>query len=202
MPIHHAVLALLADQPGYGYELKSRFEKAVGPQFGALNIGHVYQILERLERDGMVTRRLVHQSDKPDKAVYRLTPKGRAELMDWVALPHLRTSGFRDDFFLKLAAASGLGKDTVAVLLTAQRRAYLQELSMLDELRRNASDDPVVQLLLKAAILHTEASLRVVDAAEGLDLAESKSSDRDRHPEEDDAQSWGADTESGSESSA
>ena len=28
MPLHHAVLALLADKPAHGYELKSRFEQA------------------------------------------------------------------------------------------------------------------------------------------------------------------------------
>jgi DNA-binding PadR family transcriptional regulator len=54
LSIHHAVLGLLADGPSYGYELKANFERAIGPQWGELNIGHLYQVLERLERDGLV----------------------------------------------------------------------------------------------------------------------------------------------------
>ena len=53
MPLHHAVLALLAEKPAHGYELKSSFEQAVGDQWGGLNIGH-YQILDRLSRDGLI----------------------------------------------------------------------------------------------------------------------------------------------------
>jgi len=55
MAIQHAVLALLADRPSYGYELKTAFESSVGPQWGTINIGHLYQILDRLSRDGLVT---------------------------------------------------------------------------------------------------------------------------------------------------
>jgi hypothetical protein len=51
MPLHHAVLSLLADKPAHGYELRNSFEQAVGDQWGGLNIGHLYQILERLSRD-------------------------------------------------------------------------------------------------------------------------------------------------------
>jgi DNA-binding PadR family transcriptional regulator len=48
MPLHHAVLALLASKPAHGYELKRSFEQAVGDQWGGLNIGRLYQILDRL----------------------------------------------------------------------------------------------------------------------------------------------------------
>ena len=65
MPIHHADLALLAEGPNYGYELKGTFEEAIGPQWGELNIGHLYQILDRLERDGLVTKRVHPQARRP-----------------------------------------------------------------------------------------------------------------------------------------
>ena len=57
MPLHHAVLALLAAKPAHGYELKGSFEQAVGDQWGGLNIGHLYQILDRLARDGLIELR-------------------------------------------------------------------------------------------------------------------------------------------------
>lgn len=174
MPIHHAVLALLADQPSYGYELKGSFEEAVGPQWGELNIGHLYQILDRLERDRLVTKRVVRQIDRPDKRVYRLTKAGRDELECWLDAPFVREGGYRDDFFLKLFAGSRLGREALDRVLRVQRQAYIQELSSLGLLRSRHRDEPVVHLLVEAAIRHTEANLAVVEQAEraAADLVE------------------------------
>lgn len=165
MPIHHAVLALLANSPSYGYELKSRFEESVGPQWGDLNIGHLYQILERLERDRLVSRRTVAQEDRPDRQVYRLTRAGRAELDRWLETPFVRAA-YRDDLFLKLLAASRLGRERIETLVRAQREAYHGELSALSTLRRQHRDDPLVSLLIDAAVLHTKADLRLIELAE------------------------------------
>jgi DNA-binding PadR family transcriptional regulator len=166
MPIQHAVLALLAQGESYGYELRAQFKESVGPQWGELNIGHLYQVLDRLVRDGLVTRRAVIQSERPDKQMYRLTKSGRIELGDWLEEPYVRQGGYRDDFFLKLFSASRLGADALAMTLRVQRQAYLNELASLAELRRAHRDEPVVALLIEAAILHTEANLRVVELAE------------------------------------
>jgi len=166
MPIHHAVLALLADGPSYGYELKGRFEESVGPQWGDLNIGHLYQVLDRLERDRLVTKRVVAQTERPDRVVYRLTSAGRAEVERWLETPFVRHA-YRDDLFLKLFAASRLGRETFTTVLDVQRQAYVGELAALRELRERHRDDELVLLLIEAAILHTQADLRVVELAEG-----------------------------------
>lgn len=167
MPLHHAVLALLADGPSYGYELKAAFERAVGPQWGALNIGHLYQVLDRLERDNLVTSVKVAQEAKPDRVVYEITDAGRAELADWLNSPSPRTSGFRDDFFLKLMAAVHSGRmTTVSTVLNNQRALLLRELRNLATLRREHADDLVVSLLLSAAERHIKADLSFVDDAE------------------------------------
>jgi DNA-binding PadR family transcriptional regulator len=166
MPIQHAVLALLAQGESYGYELRAQFKESVGPQWGELNIGHLYQVLDRLVRDGLVTRREVTQSERPDKQVYRLTTTGRVELEQWLETPYVRQGGYRDDFFLKLFSASRLGADALATTLRIQRQAYLNELASLTELRRRHRDEAVVALLIEAAILHTEANLRIVELAE------------------------------------
>ncbi len=78
MPIHHAVLALLDRVArSYGYELRGQSWQLVGPQWGDLNIGHLYQVLGRLVRDGLVTKREVEQESRPDKVVYRISRAGR-----------------------------------------------------------------------------------------------------------------------------
>ncbi len=166
MPIQHAVLALLVDGPSHGYELRSRFEEAIGPQWGELNIGHVYQVLDRLVREGLVTRRQVEQTNRPDKHVYRITRDGEGELERWLAEPSVRLRGYRDDFFLKLFAAARFGSKKVSQVVAEQRSAYQQELAGLTRLQDGYRGDPLVRLLIQAAIVHTEASIQVADMAE------------------------------------
>ena len=175
MPIHHAVLGLLAEGPSYGYELKARFEESVGPQWGELNIGHLYQILDRLMRDGHVTRRAVAQPDRPDKVVYRLTKRGREELEGWLDQPFVRQSGYRDDVFLKLLVAAKLGPDRLRTVIALQRQAYLSELAGLSDLRKRRRGEPLIELLIEAAILHTEANLKVIERADDRATALSAS---------------------------
>jgi len=166
MPLHHAVLALLADKPAHGYELKTSFEEAVGDQWGGLNIGHLYQILDRLSRDGLIESQRQPQPAKPDRVVHHLTQAGRAELDRWLDEPSPRARGYRDDFFLKLMAAAQRGDAaTLDGVLRHQRTHLLRELHGLADARAQASS-PVVELLITAAELHVRADLGVVDAAE------------------------------------
>ena len=169
MALHHAVLALLAAKPAHGYELKGSFEQAVGDQWGGLNIGHLYQILDRLGRDGLIESERQPQSIKPDRLVHRITPAGRAELGRWLDEPSQRTRGYRDDFFLKVMAAAQAG-DAAALtrVISRQRRHLLTELRSLSDARTATPPSPVVTLLLTAADLHVRADLGVVDAAERL----------------------------------
>ena len=49
------VLALLAKEPSYGYQLRARLRHALGPLGDAMNDGQVYVTLARLEKAGQVT---------------------------------------------------------------------------------------------------------------------------------------------------
>jgi len=165
MPLHHAVLALLTQRPNHGYELKARFEEAIGPQWGGLNIGHLYQILERLVRDGYVSRSQVTQTDRPDKNLYTLTEAGRTELNTWATSAWVRVGGFRDELFLKLLGAVALGPHALTALIEAQRQTYLSELAGLAQQRRAHAAEPLVAVLIDAAIAHTKADLGLLDSA-------------------------------------
>jgi DNA-binding PadR family transcriptional regulator len=167
MPLHHAVLALLSAKPAHGYELKSSFEQAVGDQWGGLNIGHLYQVLDRLSRDGLIESERQAQQVKPDRVIHRLTPAGRAELDRWLGEPVISARGYRDDFFLKIMAAARSGDpQTLSAVLGRQRAHLLRQLHALAEARGATSATAVESLLITAAELHIRADLGVVDAAE------------------------------------
>ena len=180
VPLHHAVLALLSDKPAHGYELRSSFERAVGDQWGGLNIGHMYQILDRLSRDGLIESERQPQQVKPDRVVHRLTPTGRAELSRWLSEPAIRTRGFRDDFFLKVMAAErSADPATLAAVLSRQRAHLLRQLHALAD-ARTPTTTAVESLLITAAELHTRADLGVVDAAEKSFLSGPAASAREQ----------------------
>jgi len=161
------VLALLAAEPAHGYALKGSFEQAVGEQWGGLNIGHLYQILDRLTRDGLIESQRQPQPVKPDRLVHRITPAGREELDRWLDEPSVRARGHRDDFFLKVMAAAQLGDPALlAAVLRRQRLHLLTELRSLAAARDVAAGSAVTALLVTAAELHVRADLEVVDAAE------------------------------------
>jgi DNA-binding PadR family transcriptional regulator len=167
MALHHALLSLLADGESYGYELKSAFERRAGPQWGELNIGHLYQVLDRLKRDGLVeVVRAEPQPRRPDRLIYAITQAGRDELRRWLETTSPPAAGYRDDLYLKLAAAARAGAERLAAVLARERQAHMAELHALRALPAEEPGDALAALLTEGAALLVEARLRLLELAE------------------------------------
>lgn len=166
MAIHHALLSLLAQDESYGYELRAELERSVGPQWGQLNIGHVYQLLERLKRDAMIEIvRCEPQPRRTERVIYAITDTGRRELADWLETPSPPSTGYRDDLYLKLAAAARAGEPTLRAVVRREREALFGELHALRSLAA-AEQDPLVVLLIDGATLQIQAQTELLDRAE------------------------------------
>ncbi len=70
-----ALLSLLDDAPGHGYELMKRLEDRSGGMYRA-SAGTIYPVLQQLEDEGLVR---IQEAD--EKKVYHLTEAGREELL-------------------------------------------------------------------------------------------------------------------------
>jgi DNA-binding PadR family transcriptional regulator len=66
----------------------------------------VYDVLPRLERSGHARRRIVHQTERPDKHLWRITRRGRAALTDWINTIDEDSLENRGVLLLKLFSAS------------------------------------------------------------------------------------------------
>jgi DNA-binding PadR family transcriptional regulator len=159
------VLALLADQPAHGYEIKRGLEERFGSVVAPLNAGQVYTTLQRLQRDELVADDAVAQSGRPDKRVYRLTDAGRQALEEWLGVPSAPTR-LRDDFFMKLVLAQSLGLADPAALIARQREAYLRSLGELERVLADGGADGTTALVVEGAALHLEADLKWLDRCE------------------------------------
>jgi DNA-binding PadR family transcriptional regulator len=82
----HAILVSLCEQAGSGYELAHRFDRSIG-YFWTATHQQIYRTLRVMEDDGWLHSTTVAQHGRPDKKVYTVSEKGRAELARWIAEP-------------------------------------------------------------------------------------------------------------------
>ena len=69
---------------------------------------------------------------------------------------------------MKLHFAHDLGLADPAVLIAAQRAAYLGALGELERVLEGGGEEPVTALLVEGAALHLEADLRWLDRCEAV----------------------------------
>jgi len=162
--LKYGILGLLAEHPLHGYEVKSRFEEMLGGTW-EVNIGQVYATFQRLERDDLIES--VGGRGDRGKLVYQLTEAGRRNLERWLETPEAETQQMREEVYVKLLLGNRLGNGSLERLLSRQRSLYVERLKDLAELEDRAGRDNRrgVVLLLRGAILHTEADLKWLDAS-------------------------------------
>lgn len=167
MAFQHVILALLEDGPSHGWQMKVQIEAALGQEYGGLNKGYIYEVIHKMERDGLITSRVEPQEGmRPDRSVHEITEVGREQLTDWLGEPVRRSAGFRDEFVQKVLAASLRGEEAVREVCRVQRRLLLSEAKTLQTLRRERGSDPGAAFTIEVAILRTNAELECVEAAE------------------------------------
>src|SRR5580698_9897580 len=121
MAFQHVILALLESGPSHGWQMKSRIEAALGPEYGGLNKGYIYEVIHKMEREQLITSRVEAQEGmRPDRSVLEITEAGREELTDWLSDPVRRSAGFRDEFVQKVLAASLRGDEAVRQVCRTQ----------------------------------------------------------------------------------
>ena len=163
----HVILALLEDGPSHGWQMKVQIEAALGQEYGGLNKGYIYEVIHKMERDGLITSWVEPQEGmRPDRSVHEITEAGREQLTDWLGEPVRRSAGFRDEFVQKVLAASLRGEEAVRQVCRVQRRMLLSEAKTLQTLRRERGSDPGAAFTIEVAILRTNAELECVEAAE------------------------------------
>ena len=167
MAFQHVILALLESGPSHGWEMKSRIEAALGPEYGGLNKGYIYEVIHKMERERTISSHVEPQEGmRPDRSVHEITDLGREQLTEWLDEPVRRSAGFRDEFVQKVLAASVRGSDEVRHFCRLQRQALLAESRTLQTLRREREDDSGAAFTIEVAILRTNAELECVEAAE------------------------------------
>jgi DNA-binding PadR family transcriptional regulator len=160
------VLALLAKEPSYGYQLRARLRQALGPLGDAMNDGQVYVTLARLEKAGQVVcERTAGDPDRPDRKMYALTGAGQQRVAEWL----VEVSWPKPDlaeFHLKLVAAAAAGLADPITIVDTQRRELLRRLRDAQRAAMAEPERSPAGLLLEGIVLRLQADLRWLEACE------------------------------------
>jgi DNA-binding PadR family transcriptional regulator len=162
MSVRHGLLALLAERPRYGYELRGEFETRTAATW-PLNVGQVYTTLHRLEKEGTVA------SDGADGTMkrFRLTDAGAHELNRWLHTPPDVDSPPRDELVIKVQVALRMPGVDVAELLQVHRRHVLEAMQRYTHLKADTPAGEVgLGLVIDAELFRLESVARWLDAAE------------------------------------
>jgi len=167
MSVKQSLLAILDQGPCYGYQLRHEFDRRTGSTW-PLNVGQIYNTLERLERDGLVAKGDI---DDQGHVYFEITDLGRAEVRSWLDSPVERPQGTRDELAIKLAIAATLPGVDVAQVIQTQRRASLAQLQELNRAKYAGADpegpeELAWSLVVDSMIFATEAEVRWLDHTE------------------------------------
>lgn len=167
MSVRQSLLAILDQGPCYGYQLRTEFDRRTGSTW-PLNVGQIYNTLDRLERDGLVEK---GETDDQGHVYWQITEAGSAEVRDWLSSPVERTGGTRDELAIKLAVAATLPGVDVTEVIQTQRTASLAQLQELNRAKYAGADPDGPQelawsLVVDSMIFAAEAEVRWLDHTE------------------------------------
>lgn len=114
--LHYAILGFLNYRQFSGYDLKKLIDNSI-QFFWHAKQSQIYQTLKTLEHNGFVSATIQKQNEKPDKRLYKITDKGKKELMNWLHKEDMVISQKKDPFLLKLFFSASLSKEHILLNL-------------------------------------------------------------------------------------
>lgn len=168
----HAVLGLVIERPGYGYELYQRLNQRV--EGHEISERAVYPALSSLARSGWIQQSLRDGRAHRQRVWYESTPDGVDEFRGWMGRPSDEVASLRSDLRWKLALASVEDLPDLIEQTRAQQRACVDRIEALtrepqpepphaDELDWR----PMAQLLVRRSdVAHLQTQIEVLQAVQ------------------------------------
>jgi len=163
MPVKHAVMGLIVERPGYGYDLHNRLSHRLGPRL-AVPEATVHSSIKSLRGSGHIE--VVRRSFRGEQAAiwYGATEGGRDWYADWLDEPVVREP-VRREVYLKFAM---IDATRVPRLLEQFRRLELECLAAIAAHTRarplaDELSDPVT-LQMAARLLNESGALDHLNA--------------------------------------
>jgi DNA-binding PadR family transcriptional regulator len=165
-PVTGALLGLLLERPGYGYELGKRLDERMGSAW-KLTPSTIYSVLDRLESQQFVRRDVRALSGRPrarERVMYHPTDQGAVAFERWLASPE-RKEPIRTQLLAKIAVARPEHAPMLLAALDDYERdclAMLAAASEEDEPDADGWNELLARVIEDAACEHLRAELQWV----------------------------------------
>lgn len=132
--LKHAILGFL-DSRGEmsGYDITIEFKEREIGEFWSAKHSQIYPELKKLLDEELIEYHVEIQGTKLEKKVYRITDKGRAELISWLTTDTKELITPKDDFMLKAYFINSVSKEEAKIQFENRLRLHQIKLKFLDE---------------------------------------------------------------------
>ncbi|MGD8554487.1 MAG: helix-turn-helix transcriptional regulator [Anaerolineales bacterium] len=154
------LLGLLAEKPAHGYELHRRLRTDLG-QVWRIRLNHCYNLLKRLETQGLIEGEVESRGGAPDRRRFHLTRAGKARFESWMSSPAgTSVRAIRVEFLTKLYFLRSRSPKALEALVADQRQALASDLRRLQKILDQVEDGkPINRLALDLRISQLKAIL-------------------------------------------
>jgi len=122
LTIEYILLGLLYQRPEHGYELHKEIQKSQGlSHIWRIKSSKLYSLLDRLEKQGLLSSRAVPSEKTPARKEFQLTEEGKRVFLDWIQIPVDSARHMRIVFHARLYFALKLGEEYAIKLIAVQR---------------------------------------------------------------------------------
>lgn len=156
-----AILGLLTFGTMSGYDLGKMVNASIGHFFSPAK-SQIYSELRRLVDLGFASVEHVTQSDRPNKRLYSITPKGRRHLRSWLESSDVEPDSYRSPFLLKLFFGELMPKELLVTQVKAAHERAIGELAELERLEAQIKGKQEYlhpHRVLRFGLAHTRASV-------------------------------------------
>ncbi len=130
-----AILGILSLAPMSGYDIKKVTDNSIS-HFWNENFGHLYPVLGRLEREGLITRETLQTPGRPDRSVYTPTDLGRKALADWL-LRDPEEQPIRIELLLQVFFAKALPLTVIIEKVKKEMALHERRLTVYDAIEQH-----------------------------------------------------------------
>jgi DNA-binding PadR family transcriptional regulator len=142
-----ALLGMLYEAPGYGYELHRKVVNDLGHVWH-IRQSQAYAIFKRLESQGDISMEKLPQVKLPARQLLHMTAQGRKRFLEWLRTPSGGSSrAIRLEFVTRLYFLHMYMPEKLAQAFTLQRKEAEKHIKRLEKVRTEIPEEQIYNIM-------------------------------------------------------
>ena len=159
------ILGILLEKPMSGYDIKQYIE-IYFPFFFVATYGTIYPTLNKMEKEGYITKELQIQEGKPNKNVYSITEKGKEVFYMYLDSP-VEPISIRFDFMMRMHFGHHADKKKLLHWIEQELQVTRMIIADLEECqeREKSHMTPTREICFRIGLNHNIVHMKTLEQA-------------------------------------